>query len=98
MKINIFSAVQGCQKIESQIANPSVLHEHFPPVETVIGSMCQRQDGRVDQLPHPGLSQFFTGAKAQVRNLRTDKMDVHVIIEKEDRMEMKEALKTKAAN
>lgn len=21
--------------------NPSVLHKHFPPVETVIGSMCQ---------------------------------------------------------
>ena len=31
--------------------------------------MCQRQDGWVDQLPHPGLSHFFTGAKTQVRNL-----------------------------
>lgn len=89
------SAVQGCQKIESQPANPSVLHEHFPPVETVIGSMCQRQDGWVDQLPHPGLSHFFTSTKAQVRNLYKDKTDVQVIIKQQMRIEIKEASKLK---
>lgn len=50
-------------------ARPSVLHQHFPPVETVIGAVSQRQDGRVDQLPHPTVSHFFTGTEAQIRNL-----------------------------
>lgn len=38
--------------------------------------MCQRQDGWVDQLPHPSLSHFFTSAKTQVRNLCKGETDV----------------------
>ncbi len=56
--------------------------------------MCQRQDGWVDQLPHPGLSHFFASAETQVRNLQKEETDVHVIKGKtdEERIEMKDAL------
>lgn len=31
--------------------------------------MCEREDGRVCELPNTSVSQFFAGAKPQVRNL-----------------------------
>lgn len=56
--------------------------------------MCQRQDGGVNQLPHPGLSHFFTSAETQVRNLHKEETNV-ACHEKKQRSRGKERIEMK---
>lgn len=48
------------------------LKKCLPPVKCVVRSMCEGEDGRVHQLPHPCVPLLFTGAEAQVGDLRSE--------------------------
>lgn len=48
----------------------SFLQQRLPPVEAVVGPVCEGEDGRVHQLPHPRVALLLAGTEAQVRNLR----------------------------
>lgn len=48
----------------------SFLQQRLSPVEAVVWSVRERQDGGVHQLPHPGVALLLAGAEAQVGNLR----------------------------
>lgn len=48
----------------------SFLHQGLPPVKAVVGPMCEGEDGRVHQLPHPCVSLLLTGTEAQIGDLR----------------------------
>lgn len=49
------------------------LKEGLLPVEAVVGSMCEGQDGRVHQLPDPCVALLLTGTETQVGDLQEGK-------------------------
>lgn len=51
----------------------SFLEEGLPPVEAVVGSVCEGQDGRVHQLPDPRVALLLAGTETQVGDLQEGK-------------------------
>jgi acylphosphatase len=51
----------------------SFLKEGLLPVEAVVGSMCEGQDGWVHQLPDPRVALLLAGTETQVGDLQEGK-------------------------
>lgn len=57
------------QQDRFEFTEMSFLKKCLPPVKWVVRSMCEGEDGRVHQLPHPRVPLLLAGAEAQVGDL-----------------------------
>ena len=63
----------GAEQVCSKQKRMSFLEEGLPPVEAVVGSMCEGQDGWVHQLPDPRVTLLLARTETQVGDLQEGK-------------------------